>query len=83
LGNNQVFIPSATPGSFFSTFVVRVDGRAEDHLAAIRDTIQSLDPQVPVFGVKTMEQRLDEVFLIPDSTGPPFGPSPGSPCCWQ
>ena len=62
---NQVFIPSATPGSFFSTFVVRVDGRAEDHLAAIRDTIQSLDPQVPVFGVKTMEQRLDEVFANP------------------
>jgi predicted permease len=62
---NQVFVPSATPGSFFSTFVVRVDGRAEDHLAAIRDTIQSLDPQVPVFGVKTMEQRLDEVFANP------------------
>jgi predicted permease len=62
---NQVFLPSATPGSFFSTFVVRVDGRAEDHLAAIRDTIQSLDPQVPVFGVKTMEQRLDEVFANP------------------
>jgi len=59
---NQVFIPSETPGGFFSTFVARVDGRAEDHLAAIRDAIQSVDPQVPVFGVKTMEQRLDEVF---------------------
>ncbi|MGA8345465.1 MAG: FtsX-like permease family protein [Candidatus Sulfotelmatobacter sp.] len=44
---------------------MRVDGRAEDHLAAIRDTIQSVDPQVPVFGVKTMEQRLDEVFANP------------------
>jgi putative ABC transport system permease protein len=62
---NEVFIPSETPGSFFSTFVVRVDGRAADHLAAIRDTIQSVDPQVPVFGVKTMEQRLDEVFANP------------------
>jgi putative ABC transport system permease protein len=62
---NEVFIPSETPGSFFSTFVVRVDGRAEDHLAAIRDTIQSVDPQVPVFGAKTMEQRLDEVFAHP------------------
>ena len=62
---NQVFIPSATPGSFFSTFVVRVDGRVEDHLAAIRDTIQSVDQQVPVYGVKTMEQRLDEVFANP------------------
>ena len=62
---NQVFIPSETPGSFFSTFVVRVDGRAEDHLAAIRDTIQSVDPRVPVFNVKTMEQRLAEVFADP------------------
>ena len=61
--SNQVFIPSAAPG--FSTFVARVDGRAEDRLAAIRDTIESVDPQVPVFGVKTMEQRLDEVFASP------------------
>jgi ABC-type antimicrobial peptide transport system permease subunit len=63
--SNQVFLPSETPGSFFSTFVVRVDGRAEDHLAQIRDTIQSVDPQVPVFGAKTMQQRLDEVFAAP------------------
>ena len=63
--SNQVFIPSDTPGSFFSTFVARVDGRAEDHLAAMRETIQSVDPQVPVFGVKTMEQRLDEIFAAP------------------
>jgi putative ABC transport system permease protein len=62
---NQVFIPSATPGSFFSTFVVRVDGRAENYLAEVRDVIQSVDPQVPVFGVKTMQQRLDEVFSGP------------------
>ena len=63
---NQVFIPSVTPGSFFSTFVVRVDGRAEDYLAEVRDVIQSVDPQVPVFGVKTMAQRLDEVFAGPE-----------------
>jgi putative ABC transport system permease protein len=65
VNGNQVFIPAATPGSFFSTFVARVDGRAEDHLAVIRDTIQSADPQVPVFSVKTMEQRLDEFFVRP------------------
>jgi predicted permease len=67
--SNQVFVPSETPGSFFSTFVVRMDesadGRAEDHLPAIRDTIRSVDPEVPVFGVKTMQQRLDEVFARP------------------
>jgi putative ABC transport system permease protein len=62
---NQVFIPSTNPGSFFSTFVVRVDGRAEDSLAEVRDVIQSVDPQVPVFGAKTMAQRLDEIFAGP------------------
>jgi predicted permease len=62
---NQVFIPSAAPGSFFSTFVARVNGRAEDQLTAIRDAVASVDPRVPVFAVKTMEQRLDEVFAGP------------------
>jgi len=62
---NEVFIPSTNPGSFFSTFVVRVDGQAEDRLAQVRDVIQSLDPQVPEFGAKTMEQRLDQVFAGP------------------
>lgn len=62
---SQVFIPSSTPGGFFSTFVVRVDGHAEDRLAMIRDAIQSVDLRVPVFGVKTMEQRLDEALVRP------------------
>jgi ABC-type antimicrobial peptide transport system permease subunit len=62
---NQAFIPSATPGSFSSMFVVRVDGRAEDRLPAVRDAIQSVDPQVPLFDVKTLQQRLDEVFSGP------------------
>ncbi len=39
------------PGSFFSTFVVRVNGRAEDYVAMIRDAIRSVDMRVPVFGV--------------------------------
>ena len=60
---NQVFLPSTTPGD--STVVVRVDGRAENYLAEVRDAIQSVDPQVPVFGVKTMERRLDEFFAAP------------------
>ena len=63
---NEVFIPSETPGSFFSTFVARVDGRADDHLVATRDAIRSIDPQVPVFSVKTMEQRLNETFAAPE-----------------
>jgi putative ABC transport system permease protein len=62
---NQIFIPSHSPGGFFSTFVARVNGRAEDRLAMIRDAVQSVDPQVPVFGVKTMEQRLADTLARP------------------
>jgi predicted permease len=64
--SSQVFVPADAPGSFFSTFVVRVDGRAENYLAQVRDTIESVDPQVPVFGMKTMGQRLDEIFAGPE-----------------
>jgi putative ABC transport system permease protein len=63
--SNQIFVPSHSPGGFFSTFVVRVHGRAEDRLPRIRDTIRSVDPQVPVFGVKTMDQRLAEALVRP------------------
>jgi putative ABC transport system permease protein len=31
----------------------------------VRDAIRSVDPQVPVFGVKTMKQRLDEALVRP------------------
>jgi len=62
----ESFIPDRSPGSFFSTFVVRVNGRAEDRLAMIRDTIQSVDRDVPVFGVKTMEQRLADLLARPE-----------------
>jgi putative ABC transport system permease protein len=61
----QVFIPSSSPGGFFSTFVARVDGAAEDRLAMIREPIQAVDPQVPVFGARTMEQRLDDALAQP------------------
>ena len=61
----QIFVPAQSPGGFFSTFVARVNGRAEDRLAMIRDAIQSVDPQVPMFGVKTMEQRLSDALARP------------------
>jgi putative ABC transport system permease protein len=62
---SQIFVPSHSPGGFFSTFVARVDGRPEDHLALVRDAIQSVDPAVPVFGAKTMEQRMADALARP------------------
>ena len=62
----QVFIPPAHPGIFPpATFVARVDAPVESHLSAIRDTIRSVDTDVPVFGAETMQQRLNELFAHP------------------
>jgi putative ABC transport system permease protein len=63
--STQIFVPAHSPGGFFSTFVVRVNGQAQDHLAAIRDAMRSVDTQVPVFDAKTMEQRMDDALARP------------------
>lgn len=60
---NEVFLPSN--GSGEATLVARVDGGAEARLAEIRDAVRSVDPQVPVFGVKTMEQRMADAMARP------------------
>jgi len=61
----QIFVPAHSPGGFFSTFVVRVAGDAEELVPLIRDAIRSVDPHVPVFGAKTMEQRLQDALARP------------------
>lgn len=61
----QVLVPDRTPGPFPPAFVVRSEGRAEDYLAIVRDTVKSVDAQVPVFDVKSMDQRLGEALVRP------------------
>jgi predicted permease len=61
----QIFFPDHSPGRFYTTIVARVDGRAGDRLALVRDAIRSVDPDVPVYGARTMEQRLDEALARP------------------
>ena len=63
--HTQVLVPDRSPGDFAVTIVARVDGSPENHLAMVRDAIKSVDPQVPVFDVKTMDQRLDEALVRP------------------
>jgi hypothetical protein len=63
--HTQVLLPDRQPGAFGVTIVARVDGRAEDHIAAVRDTVKSVDPNVPLFGVTTLDQRLQEALQRP------------------
>jgi len=62
----EVYVPASEPTGFRTSFVVRVSGRAEEYLGIVSDTIRSVDDQVPIFGVKTMEQRLDEGLIRPN-----------------
>ena len=62
---SQVFHPSRSPGWPRTAVVVRVAGRPGDRIAMIRDTIRSVDPQVPLFDVKTLEQRVANEFARP------------------
>ena len=62
---SQVFHPSRSPGWPRTAVVVRVAGRPRDQFSMIRDTIRSVDPQVPLFDVKTLEQRMKDEFARP------------------
>jgi hypothetical protein len=53
----------------------------DDHLTAIREAIRSVDPYVPVFGVKTMEQRLEDFSSARGPIGRLFGCLPGLRFC--
>jgi predicted permease len=59
----QMFRLSRAPRA--ATIVVKVRGAAGDRLAAIRDIVQSVDPNVPVFNVKTMEERFAATVARP------------------
>ena len=59
----QIFRVSRAPSAL--TIVARVDGRAQDRIAIVRDAVLSVDPKVPVFDVRTMDERLDTTLARP------------------
>ncbi len=61
----QIFFPADRYFPPFATFVAKVRGNPADSLAACRDAVQSVDREIPVYGVKTYQQRLDDTLTIP------------------
>lgn len=59
----QIFQPSRSPRAL--TFVVRMSGPAKERIAALRDALASTDARVPVFNVKTMDERLSDTLARP------------------
>ena len=60
-----IFLPFGQSPFPFMTFVARVHGKTDAYLAVGRDAIQSVDRQVPVFNVKTLDERLAENLARP------------------
>jgi predicted lysophospholipase L1 biosynthesis ABC-type transport system permease subunit len=61
----QVFLLHEQRPFSYMTFVARVEGHPDDYLAAGRDVVQSVDRDVPVFGVSTLRDRLNENIARP------------------
>jgi putative ABC transport system permease protein len=60
-----MFQPSEQWSLPFMTFVAKVHGKTEAYLPVCRDAIRSVDRQVPVFSVKTLDERLGDNLARP------------------
>jgi ABC-type antimicrobial peptide transport system permease subunit len=57
------YFPMAQDTSRLLTFALKTQGADESLPMALRTAIKALDPELPVFDVKTMEERLDGSLL--------------------
>ena len=64
-GTAQTYWPVEEEPPEALTFVARVRDEAEKRLAMCRDAIRAVDPEVPIYDVKTLDERLDEVLARP------------------
>jgi predicted permease len=61
------FFPMAQDTSRLVTFAVKTASRPEALAGALRSTVASLDPELPVFDVRTMDDRAESA-LVPQRT---------------
>ena len=64
-GSAQIFFPIEQSPPGFVTFAARVRGNPEPYLAVCRDAVQQTDRDVPVYDVKTLDQRLADALARP------------------
>jgi predicted permease len=65
LPSAQMFLPIGQSTADFVTFVAHVHGAAAPYMAICRDAVQQVDKQVPVYDVKTLDQRLSDMLATP------------------
>jgi predicted permease len=64
-GSPQIYWPVQEEPPAALTLVARVPGQAEAYLAKCRDAVRSLDREVPLYDVMTLDQRLEAVLARP------------------
>ena len=64
-GGPEFYFPIDQHWSPYLSFVARVKGDVTPYLAICRDVVQRMDPEIPVYDVKTLEQRLTETLVRP------------------
>jgi predicted permease len=64
-GGPQIYWPVEEEPPPTLTFVAKVRGWPESYLAQCRDAVRMIDPEVPVYDVKTLDQGLADVLLRP------------------
>jgi predicted permease len=65
MGSAQIFWPIQEEPPTALSLVAKVDGPADSYLARCRDALKTVDRNVPVYDVETMDQHLDTVLQRP------------------
>jgi ABC-type antimicrobial peptide transport system permease subunit len=61
----QIYYTVAQEPPAFATFVARVRGNPQRYLAVLRDALQRVDRQVPVYDVTPFDRRLQDILAKP------------------
>jgi putative ABC transport system permease protein len=64
-GIAQIYFPLQGEPPPALTLVARVNGPAEEYLARCRDAVKMADASVPIYDVKTLDQRLSDALARP------------------
>jgi hypothetical protein len=64
-GEPEIYWPIEEEPPLAITLVAKVDGPAEPYLTRCRDAVQMVDHSIPIYDIKTLEQRLADLLAQP------------------
>jgi putative ABC transport system permease protein len=61
----EMYVPFAQQPDSSMAFIIRMTSKPEGTIAAVRQTVQSLDKDQPVYGIRTLESVMSEAVAKP------------------